>query len=264
MALPQKSASLDQYYEAGVHLTAALELEDSTIGLAGVLLTMEQENLDIQNSIRLARTGQIRAYVRVVWIDRKIEDCIRDLSDAAKSADRKQPALRAHTRIFPSGGFSSLIQPSGRMVKKQIEEVRKLYPVLRELGAKEALFLDFPVKLESLCVEAEGYLKVLETADNNVEQCYIQAELFRDRWREQAYLVEAELQKLFPGQKDRVRTYFDNPTPPSKPSKKDTTDTANTPTDSSPATTTTPGTPVGSTPTSSTPTGSTPGSTPAP
>jgi len=222
MALPSRNAALPVYHEAGVYVTAALEQDPSTKALAAELLQLEQENMQSQEGLRLARTAQIRAYVTVVWADRKLDNCIRDLSAAAKSADRKQPGLQAHSRLFPSGGYSGLIQPSGRMTGDEVKEVRKLYPNLQDLGAKDPTLLTYTTQLETLCVEAEAALQVLDAADANMEQQYTLLERFRDRWREQAYIVEAELQKLFPGQKDLVRMYFETPDYTRPTSKKDT------------------------------------------
>lgn len=223
MALPQKNSSLEHYYEASIYLTSSLQLESSIASLADPLVQLEQENRSLREQLESTRTDQIRAYVRVVQADRRVDDCIRDLSNAAKSADRKQPTLQSHTKIFPSGGFSELIQPSGRMASEQLKEVRKLFPVLQELSPLDSIFHDFFVQLESLCSDADTKLDALSATDTKMEQLHVQAELHRQRWRAQAYIVEGELQKLFPGQKDLVRTFFN--TPSSRRTKKKETKT---------------------------------------
>lgn len=208
MALPSKNSSLLKLSKYSLHVQTTLMFEDQTKDLAAGVIA---KRTSLQSHIKLLEPleeQKIIAFAKVSWQDRSIDNCVRDLSADAKSADRKNLGLQAHSKLFTDGGFSGLVRPSGRMLKGEIEEIKKISLVLEKLSTSVPSFKENIKALAESMQSGEQALQELENAEQKIEEYQKQKLLFRSEWFEEMYRLEAELLKRFPGQKSFVKNFF--------------------------------------------------------
>ncbi len=208
MALPRSDASPEQYHRSGMHLEAMLELEDSTADLVASIAPHNETFSVLIDQDKKLQAFSIKAYARLLWADNKLDNVVRDLSGDLKKLDRNQPTLRAHERFFPEGGFAGVIQPSGRAVSLEIENLRSRFAILNDLCAQAPEIGVYLPRLEEACKTAETALSKLQQLDGQRAQIHTDVSIARNAWRTVAYQIEGELNRRFPGRKDLVRDFF--------------------------------------------------------